>query len=102
MFLSSYNDPVSNIIAEKLRERGYKVLFPSNGINLTVVKRNSEQLVSLIILYSNGFVYDVKNNYRFLKEIYQDEGHKIIFRTMLDLISGPNDFVDNLCEEIDN
>ena len=84
-----------------LSERGYKVVHPSNGINLSVIKKNTDQLVSIIILYSNGFAYDVKNNYRFLKEVYQDEGHKIIFRTMLDLIDGPKEFIDGLCEAID-
>ena len=101
IFISTYTDEVSSLIASMLEKRGYKVVHPSNGINLSVIKKNTDQLVSIIILYSNGFAYDVKNNYRFLKEIYQDEGHKIIFRTMLDLIDGPEEFVDGLCEAID-
>lgn len=100
-FISTYTDEVSKIVASMLSERGYKVVHPSNGINLSVIKKNTDQLVSIIILYSNGFAYDVKNNYRFLKEVYQDEGHKIIFRTMLDLIDGPKEFIDGLCEAID-
>jgi len=102
IFISTYNDQVSKVVAKLLEDRGYKVVYPSNGINLSVIKKNSDQLVSIIILYSNGFVYDVKSNYRFLKEIYQDEGHKIIFRTMLDLIDGPDEFIDGLCEAIDD
>lgn len=100
-FISTYTDEISKLVSTLLEARGYKVVHPSNGINLSVIKKNSDQLVSIIILYSNGFAYDVKNNYRFLKEIYQDEGHKIIFRTMLDLIDGPKEFIDGLCEAID-
>ena len=35
------------------------------------------------------------------KNIYCDKGHKMIIKTMLDLINGPVNFVNKLCEEID-
>lgn len=101
VFLGEIGDEMSNRIASIFQERGYEVYFPSNGINITVKKKNSDELVSIVILFSNGFVSNVSSNYRFLKSIYSDKGHKMIIKTMLDLINGPKYFVDKLCEEID-
>lgn len=101
VFLGETGDEMSNKIAAILQEKGYEVYFPSNGINLTVKKKNSDELVSIVILFSNGFVSNVSSNYRFLKNVYIEKGHKMIIRTMLDLINGPQYFVDKLCEEID-
>lgn len=101
IFLGEIGDNISNKIASILRERGYDVFYPSNGINLTIKKKNSDELISVVILFSNGFVSNVCSNYRFLKNIYCDKGHKMIIKTMLDLINGPVNFVNKLCEEID-
>lgn len=101
VFLKDSSDSISTLISEMLKKKGYEVYFPSNGINLTVKKKDSDEIVSVIILYSNGFVSGVLNNYRFLKEIYSEKGHKLIIKTMIDLIQGPYKFVKDLCEEID-
>ena len=33
--------------------------------------------------------------------IYRNNGHKIIIKSMIDLVQGPQKFIDSLCEEID-
>lgn len=101
VFLKDSSDNISTLIYELLKQKGYEVYYPSNGINLTVKKKDSDEIVSIIILYSNGFVSGVLNNYRFLKEIYAEKGHKLIIKTMIDLIKGPYKLVKELCEEID-
>lgn len=97
-----YNiDRVTQVIKNILIEKGYDVYYFGNGVNLVIKKKNSDELVSLIILFSNGFVYDVYNNYKDIYSSYICQGHKVILKTMLDLIEGPEKFVKALCEEID-
>lgn len=101
IFLGETSDDISNKIYNILKEKGYEVYFPSNGINLTIKQKNSDKLVSLVILFSNGFISNISSNYRFLKKIYENRGHKMIIRTMVDLAAGEEEFIRKLCEEID-
>lgn len=102
IFLGERGDDISQKIANLLIEKGFDVYYPSNGVNLLIKKKQSQKLYSLIILFSNGFVSNVSSNYRFLKSIYEQNGHKIILKTMLDLTKGPEKFIKEVCEEIDD
>ena len=101
IFNERENDAMTNLIAQMLKDLGYEVFFPWNGFNLAVKKKNSDELVTIMILFSNGNVYDVYSNIRDIRETYINSGHKFIIKTMLDLIDGPKKFVRKLCEEID-
>ena len=101
IFNERENDAMTNLIAQMLSDLGYEVFFPWNGFNLTVKKRNSDELVTIMILFSNGYVGDVYSNIRDIRKTYIENGHKFVIRTMLDLIEGPRKFVRKLCEEID-
>ena len=101
IFNERENDAMTNLIAQMLKDLGYEVFFPWNGFNLAVKKKNSDELVTIMILFSNGNVYDVYSNIRDIRETYINAGHKFIIKTMLDLIDGPKKFVRKLCEEID-
>lgn len=101
VFVTQSFDPVTSLIGKMLSDRGYKVVYPGNGINLGVIDPLTNEIISIAILFSNGNVYNTISNYRLLVEDYIGKGHNVIIKTMMDLVSGSEEFVNSLCEEID-
>ena len=90
----------TNLIENELKKRGYNVFYSGNGINMLIELPNSEELVTLFILYSNDNSSEVLNTFRDFYNQYFKTGHKIIIRNVVDLLKGHKLFVDDLCREL--
>ena len=90
----------TSLIESELRKRGYNVYYSGNGINMLIELPNSEELVTLFILYSNDNSSEVLNTFRDFYNQYFKTGHKIIIRNVVDLLKGHKLFVDDLCQEL--
>lgn len=97
------NNSICNLnanIENRLLELGYKVFNVGNGIDMLIQKPNSEELITLLILFNNGNVTEVLNEYRDFYNQYIKNGHKVIIRTVFDLLDGEEDFIDGIVGEL--
>ena len=91
---------VTALIEKELNSRGYNVYYSGNGVNMLIELPNSEELVTLFILYSNDNSSEVLNSFRDFYNQYFKNGHKVIVRNVVDLLDGHKAFVDDLCHEL--
>lgn len=100
LFTDARINNVTERIKTKLIELGYQVYNSSNGIDMLIESKENNELITLLILFNNGNVSEVLNVYRDFYSQYVKNGHRVIVRTMVDLIDGEENFIKNLIGEL--
>lgn len=100
IFINNQINAVTERIVLKLNELGYKVYNTGNGIDMLIQREDSDELIILLILFNNGNVSEVLNVYRDFYDQFIKMEHRVITRTMVDLIAGEEKFMKGLLGEI--
>lgn len=100
IFIHEKINKVTERIVKKLNEFGFNVYNTGNGVDMLIQKENEEELVTLLILFNNGNVSEVLNVYRDFYDQYVKTSHRVIIRTMVDLIAGEDIFMKGLLGEL--
>ena len=67
---------------------------------MLIQREDSDELIILLILFNNGNVSEVLNVYRDFYDQFIKMEHRVITRTMVDLIAGEEKFMKGLLGEI--
>lgn len=101
IFQEGHISEITKMIENELVNYGYGVYYSGNGVNMLIKKPHSDELISLFILYSNDNSFEVLNAYRDFYNQYVKNGHKIITRTIVDLLQDNKKFVKDICVELE-
>ena len=100
MFLENKVNKVNERIIARLNANGFNVYNSGNGVDMLIQLKDSEELVTLMILFNNGNVSEILNVYRDFYDQYVKNGHRVIIRTMVDLLKGEESFMKDLIGEL--
>lgn len=99
-FQSMYKDGIVRKMEKAFTSRGYVLYYPGNDINIALRKEDSDEVISVVNLFSNYNLFRILDIYRLLNEQYVNQNQKIVFTVYVDLLEKHKKYEDLVISKI--